>query len=108
MSYKEQLRTSGSSSLEERRLRDNLTTLYSFPRRGRGEGGAGLLSLGSGDRTCGNGSKLCQGRFRLDIRKHFFTKMMVEHQNRLPSEVVDAPSLPVLMSHLDNALNDTL
>ena len=78
------------------------------PGRGGGEGGAGLFSLGSSEMTCENGSKLHQGRFRLDIRKHFFTKKVVKHWNRLPREVVDAPSLSVFKRHLGNALNNML
>jgi len=40
-----------------------------------------------------NWGSLGQGRFRLDIRRKFFTQSVVMHWNRLPKEVVDAPSL---------------
>ncbi|PKU43998.1 hypothetical protein llap_5687 [Limosa lapponica baueri] len=103
MSYKEWLRTSGLSSLEKRRLRDYIIALCSLLRRGR-EGGAELFSLVYSGKTSGNGSKLYQGKFRLDIRKHFFTKRVVRHWNRLSREVVNAPSLSVLKTHSDNFL----
>jgi len=63
MSYDEQLRSLGLSSLEKRRLRCDLIALYRFLRRGSREEGAELFSLGFSDQMRGNGSKLHQGRF---------------------------------------------
>ncbi|KAK4806176.1 hypothetical protein QYF61_001099 [Mycteria americana] len=49
--------------------------------------------------------KLPQGKFRLAIRKRFFTERVVSHWNRLPREVVMAPSLSEFKEHVDDALN---
>jgi len=56
----------------------------------------------------GSGFKVEEGRYRLDIRKKFFTVRVVRHWNRLPSEVVNALSLEAFKARLDGALSNTI
>jgi len=51
----------------------------------------------------GNDLKLHMEKFRLDIRKSFFSEEVFERWNMLPREVVDSPSLEVFMQHVDVA-----
>ncbi|KFO99828.1 hypothetical protein N300_02331, partial [Calypte anna] len=55
-----------------------------------------------------NGLKLGEGRFRLDIRKKFFTMRVVRHWNRLPREVVEAPSPEFFKARMDGALSSLM
>ena len=55
-----------------------------------------------------NGFKLEESRFRLDIRKKFFSVRVVRHWNRLPSKAVDAPSMEGFKARLDEALSNPI
>ena len=68
--------------------------------------GEGLFIQTGSDRIRGNGFKLEEGRFRLDIMKNFLTVGVVRCWNRFPREVVDAPSLEAFKARLDGTLSN--
>ena len=91
-------------SLEKRRLRGDLIVAFQYLKGAYKQEQERLFTRVYSDRTGGNGLKLRQGKFRLDIRRKFFIPSVVTHWDRLLKEVVDAPSLDAFKARLDVAL----
>jgi len=73
----------GLFSLEKRRLQGNPREAFQYLKESYRKEGDGLSSRVCGDRIRGNGFKLREGRFRLHIRKRYFTVRVVKYCNRL-------------------------
>jgi len=106
LSYEERLKELGLFSLEKRSLQRHLIAAFQYSKGAYRKDGENRFSRACCNTTRNNGFKLREGRFRLDIRKKFFTMRVVKHWNRLPREVVEAPSLETLMVRLDGALSN--
>ena len=70
--------------------------------------GVSLISQPTSDEIQGNGLRLCQGTFRLDIRSSSSSETVVGQWHGLHREVVESPSLEVFKNRVDVALGDTV
>ena len=107
-SYEARLGELGLFSLEKRMLRRDLVVAFQCLKGACKKDGDRLFSRACHDTTRGNGFKLKEGRFRLDIRKKLFTMRVVKHWHRLPRELVNVPSLKTFQARLDGALSNLI
>ena len=105
-SYEERLRELRLFSLQKRMLQGKLTATFQYLKGTYKKDGEQLFTQSDNDRTRGNGFKLEKDRFRLDVRREYFTQMVVRPWHRLPREAVDAPSLGVFKARLGEALGN--
>lgn len=73
--------------------------------------GSRAAGLAGAKGTAGSGAVLssaAQGRFRLDMRKNFFSQRAVRQCHRLPREVVQSPSLELFQNRVDVAPRDAV
>jgi len=103
-SYEERLRELGLFSLKKRRLRGDLRNASKYLQGGCQEDGARLCPVVPSDRTRGNGHKLKQRKFQLNMRKNCFPLRVTEPWPRLPREAVESPSLEIFQPRLDAVL----
>ncbi|KFQ48286.1 hypothetical protein N334_10218, partial [Pelecanus crispus] len=108
LSYEARLRELGLFSLEKRRIQGDLIVTFQYLKGAYKKDGDRFYSRACCNRTRGNDFKLKEGRFRLDIRKKFFTMRVVRHWHLLPREVSDAPSIETFKARLDGALSNLI
>jgi len=109
LTCEERLREFGLFSLQKRRLQGHLIAAFEYLKEAyRKDGYKHFSRPYCCDRKRHNGFKLKEVRFRLDIRKTFFTIRVVKHWHKLPREVVDAPSLETLKVRLDGAVSNLI
>ena len=105
--YEDRLRELGLFSLEKRRLHGNLIAAFQYLKGAYKQEESQQQEVDN-SRTRGNGFKLKEGRFRLDVRGKFFTRRVIRCWNGLPRDVVDAPSLEVFKARFDGALDSLI
>jgi len=96
----------GLFSLEKRRLQGDLLAAFQYLKGAYRKDGESIFSSACCDRTRSNGFELREDRYRLNIRKTFFAMRVVKHWNRLPREIVEAPSLETFNASLHRALSN--
>jgi len=108
LSREERPRVLGLFILEKKKLQGDLTGAFQYSKGAYKKDGDKRFSRACCNRTRGNGFKLEHGRYRLAVRRKFFTMRVVKHWNRIPREVVNAPSMEIFRVRSGGALSNLI
>lgn len=101
-SYEERLRKLGLTSLKDRRERGDMIEVYKLLSRKEQIDSNQFFTVATNHHGLrGHDKKIVKERCRLDIRKFFFSQRVVNRWNKLPVEVVDAPSVNAFKNAYD-------
>lgn len=103
LSYPERLNSLKLFSLRRRRLRGDLIETFKILRGFISVDPSEFFSLRESRDLRGHPLMLAKPRVNTSIRQNFFAVRVVNHWNKLPSEVVLAPSINSFKSQLDKA-----
>ncbi|KAG8444342.1 hypothetical protein GDO86_009505 [Hymenochirus boettgeri] len=104
LEYAERLEKLQLCTLEKRRLRGDMITVYKYINGPYNKLSGALFTNRTCQRTRGHPLRLEEKRFRLQARKGFFTVRTVKLWNFLPVDVVMAGSLVSFKKKLDEFL----
>ena len=88
-------------TLEERRNRSDLVEMFKISKGLSAIPWNSFFRADNSERTRGHSMKLAKERFRLDIRKHFFSQRVVNRWNGLSEEVVSSGTVEAFKRRLD-------
>jgi hypothetical protein len=101
-SYEVRLKMLGLYSLERRRLRGDLIETYKILNHKENISDKIFFKKSVTDHLRGHSLKLFKLRSRIDVRKFSFSQRIVDTWNRLPEQIVRAPSLDTFKNRVDN------
>ena len=102
--YEERLKALKLPTLVYRRLRGDLVNVYKYMNNLYDV--KSIISEDKDDTRRGHSAKLEKLGCKKDIRLYFFSNRVVAWWNKIPQEVIDAPSIDSLKNRLDSHFKD--
>ena len=101
LSYEEQLKECGLTTLETRRLRGDKIDVFKILNGYKNIDRNMFFSLKRDSRTRGHEVKLVKDKCRLDIRKYSFSQRRVNESNKLSTDCITASSVKMFKNKLE-------